>query len=83
MTLPRHVDSYYGDQYLRNPLTCPTGQPFQYGATYGHLPALSGAATAAPTPTSQSLALALGHSPLPSPGNGPATYPSPSGTPQS
>ena len=25
---PRHVDSYYGGQYLRNPMTSPTGPPF-------------------------------------------------------
>ena len=42
---PRHVDSYYGDQYLCNPLTSPTGPPFQYGAAYGYLPAHSGVAT--------------------------------------
>ena len=65
---PRHVDSYYGDQYMRNPMTSPTGPPFQHGATYGYLPSHSSAAT--PTPTYQSHPPALGHSLLPSPGNG-------------
>ena len=31
-----HVDSYCG---VRNPMTSPTRPPFQYGATYGYLPA--------------------------------------------
>ena len=79
---PRHVDSYYGDQYVRNPMTSPSGPPFQYGATYGYLPAHSGAATPAPAPTYRSLPPALGHSLPPSPGNGPATYPSLAGTPE-
>ena len=78
---PQHVDSYYGDQYMRNPMTSPAGPLFQYGATYGYLPAHSGVAT--PTPTYQSHPPALGHSLLPSPGNGKATYPSPANTPQS
>ena len=80
----RHVDSYYGNEYLRNPLTSSTGAPFQYGATYGYLPVHSGAATPAPAYQSPPPSpRALGHSLLPSPGNGPTTYPSPASTLQS
>ena len=78
---PRHVDSYYGDRYLRNPMTSTTGPPFQYRATYGYLPAHSGATTA--TPSYESRPPSLGHSLLPSPGNGQATYPNPANIPPS
>ena len=48
---PQHVDSYYGDEYLRNTLTSSTGPPFQYGPAYRYLPAHSGATTPTPAPT--------------------------------
>ena len=31
----RHVDTYYNDQYMRNPMTSPTGPPFSTGRHTG------------------------------------------------
>ena len=48
---PEHVDSYYGDRSLRNPLIFPRGPHlFRYGAAYGYLPADRGISQPPPPP---------------------------------
>ena len=66
----RHVDSYYVDPYVRNPMAAPMTTPFHYTNSYGFVPA-SSAPPDAPSYTLPDLPPPSAHSLLAKSGNNP------------